>query len=93
MTPLLGGVLVEVVTRVPAILLLAWQVGNIFQRYRLPRISGYLATGVVSGQHVLGRALLKLFFPLNFSLIRAPLSHEVGCLQWFLGQRRLTTQS
>eukprot|EP00227_Mantoniella_beaufortii_P005993 CAMPEP_0197607094 /NCGR_PEP_ID=MMETSP1326-20131121/46440_1 /TAXON_ID=1155430 /ORGANISM="Genus nov. species nov., Strain RCC2288" /LENGTH=187 /DNA_ID=CAMNT_0043175119 /DNA_START=136 /DNA_END=696 /DNA_ORIENTATION=- len=50
----LGGVVVEVVTRVPAILLLAWQVGNIFQRYRLPRISGYLATGVVSGQHALG---------------------------------------
>lgn len=49
-----ASVLVECVTRVPAILLIAWHVGNVFQRYRLPRISGYLVTGVVVGQHVLG---------------------------------------
>jgi Kef-type K+ transport system membrane component KefB len=50
----MGQSVVEVVTRVPAILLLAWQTGQIFARYRLPKISGYLITGVVSGQHVLG---------------------------------------
>lgn len=50
----LGAVLVECITRVPAILLVAWHAGNVFQRYRLPRISGYLITGVLAGQHVLG---------------------------------------
>lgn len=49
-----GAVLVECITRVPAILLVAWHAGNVFQRYRLPRISGYLITGVLAGQHVLG---------------------------------------
>jgi len=50
----MGAVMVECLTRVPAILLVAWQAGTLFQRYRLPRISGYLITGVLSGQHVLG---------------------------------------
>ena len=46
--------MVEAITRVPAILLIAWHAGNVFQKYRLPRISGYLITGVLAGQHVLG---------------------------------------
>jgi NhaP-type Na+/H+ or K+/H+ antiporter len=49
-----SAVLLEVVTRVPAILLASHYAGLAFQRARLPRISGNLMVGVLAGQHVLG---------------------------------------
>lgn len=49
-----SAVLLEVVTRVPAILLASHYAGLAFQRARLPRISGNLTVGVLAGQHVLG---------------------------------------
>ena len=50
----LGAELVEILTRTPFVLVLAYYVGKAFAKARLPRISGYLVTGVVCGSHVLG---------------------------------------
>ena len=43
----LGAELVEILTRTPFVLVLAYYVGKAFAKARLPRISGYLVTGVV----------------------------------------------
>ena len=53
-TRALGPHIVEILTRTPFVLVLAYYVGKMFAKARLPRISGYLVTGVMCGSHVLG---------------------------------------
>ena len=53
-TRALGPHIVEILTRTPFVLVLAYYVGKMFAKARLPRISGYLVTGVLCGSHVLG---------------------------------------
>lgn len=46
--------LMHLAMRVPAVAIMAYHVGEGFTRYRLPCISGYLATGLITGPYVLG---------------------------------------
>lgn len=50
---------IDALTRTPAVLLASFYVGNMFSRMRLPKITGYLATGVLCGPQ--GFGLLSMY--------------------------------
>jgi len=65
------------------LIILAWVMGDLFQRLSLPRITGYMITGLITGPHILRLmnvetvSSLKFIDNLALSLIALHAGHEV----------------
>lgn len=65
------------------LIVLAWVMGDLFKRLSLPRITGYMVTGLIAGPHILNLmnvktvASLKFIDNLALSLIALHAGHEV----------------
>uniref|UniRef100_A0A7S0QUA5 Cation/H+ exchanger domain-containing protein n=1 Tax=Pyramimonas obovata TaxID=1411642 RepID=A0A7S0QUA5_9CHLO len=77
----------HVLLRLPAILAVSYHVGQGFQKFRMPAISGYLVTGVVSGPYIMallsenGISDVKFLFRLCLACIAMSAGSEMHLLE------------
>jgi Kef-type K+ transport system membrane component KefB len=77
----------HVMLRLPLILAISYHVGHVFQKFRMPAISGYLVTGVLSGPCIMallsedGITNVKFIFRLCLACIALSAGSEMHLME------------